>query len=150
MDNCDVLLEEANPLFHIRKWMFIEGFKVLRLFSVNVGRFLLKTNKKQCRSCFRFKLPYKCTRCITYSLHLLRVDVPAVLCTSYVCRCQFTQKNRIPSGHGWLPSLQSELRLALCWVCQAYRYPIHTTLHDTCFSKKYRYLKLVSFWFPRL
>jgi hypothetical protein len=40
MDNRDVLLEEASPMVHIRKWMLIEGFKVLRLVSVNVYRFL--------------------------------------------------------------------------------------------------------------
>jgi len=39
MDNCDVLLEEANPFFRIRKWILTEGFSVVRLVSVNVDRF---------------------------------------------------------------------------------------------------------------
>jgi len=42
MDNCDVLLEEASPIFHIRKWMLTEGFNVFGLVSVNVDIFLLK------------------------------------------------------------------------------------------------------------
>jgi len=50
--------------------------------------------------------PCKCTRRFTYCLHLLRVDVPAVLCTAQVCRCQHTHtQNRIPIRYGWLPSL---------------------------------------------
>jgi hypothetical protein len=38
MDNRDVLLEEASPIVHTRKWMPIEGFNILWLISVNVDR----------------------------------------------------------------------------------------------------------------
>jgi len=70
MDNCDVLLEEANPLFHIRKWMFIEGFKVLRLVSVKVDRFLLKQVKNNVDRVLGSNYP---------------TNVHAVLPTVYIC-----------------------------------------------------------------